>query len=273
MSTVTKTNERPGVRAKLSDARFSAYKAREVLDLIRGHGVGEARSILQFCERGAADPIMKLLDSAVANAGNNNDIPPEELYVGACYADEGPTLKRWRPRARGRATRIRKRTCHITIIVSRYSPEEMDDLRARAERRGGPARDSRAERARRVARSRAAEAIDEPEELDEADREDMEDVAEATAEAGTDDAVVEQAAEELAEVEETTTDEADGSASGARDEEAAADEAAAATVGEATGSAQSHDEEAVADEAAAEAVEQAADQAAAADDADDTEEN
>ena len=83
----TRTNERPGVRAKLSDARFSAWKAREVLDLVRGEAVGDARNILDLCDRAAAEPIAKLLDSAVANAGNNNDIPPEELYVGACYAD------------------------------------------------------------------------------------------------------------------------------------------------------------------------------------------
>ena len=113
-----KTNERPGVRAQHRYARLSAYKAREVLDLIRGKSVDEARSILQFTERGAADEIGKVLDSAVANAGHNNDIPPEELFVSACYADEGPTLKRFRPRAQGRATRIRKRTSHLTITLT-----------------------------------------------------------------------------------------------------------------------------------------------------------
>ena len=126
-----KTNERPGVRAVHRHARFSAYKAREVLDLIRGKSVSEARTILEFCNREAADVIVKVLDSAVANAGNNNDIPPEELFVAACFADEGPTMKRWRPRARGRATRIRKRTCHITVIVGRYSQTELDRLRDR----------------------------------------------------------------------------------------------------------------------------------------------
>ena len=105
-----KTNERPGVRAVHRSAGFSAYKAREVLDLIRNKSVAEARTILQFCERSAADEVAKVLDSAVANAANNNDIPPDELFVSACYADEGSTMKRWRPRARGRATRIRKRT-------------------------------------------------------------------------------------------------------------------------------------------------------------------
>ncbi len=149
-----KTNERPGVRAQHRHAGMSATKARAVLDLIRGKSVAEARTILQFSERGAAEPIAKVLDSAVANAANNNDIPPEELFVATAYADEGPTLKRWRPRARGRATRIRKRTCHITIIVGRYSVEEFDQIRARQERSGRPATTA-ANRARRVARSRA----------------------------------------------------------------------------------------------------------------------
>ena len=188
-----RTNEVPGVRAKLSDARFSAYKAREVLDLVRGEPVGDARNILDLCERDAARPIAKLLDSAVANAANNNDIPPEELFVGACYADEGPTLKRWRPRARGRATRINKRTCHIVMIVSRYSPEEMDDRRSRDELRGRTTTDARTERARRVARSRAAAEAEA--------EEDIEEIAEATAEAGTDTEVVEEAAAEVVEAE------------------------------------------------------------------------
>ncbi len=119
----TKTNERPGTRAKASYVRSSAYKAREVLDLIRGKSYAEAAEILQFSERGISEDILKVLDSAVANAEHNDNQVAEELYVSACYADEGPTLKRWRPRARGRATRIRKRTCHITVIVSRYDDE------------------------------------------------------------------------------------------------------------------------------------------------------
>jgi large subunit ribosomal protein L22 len=150
------TNERPGIRAQHRQARMSATKAREVLDLIRGKPVSEARTILQFTERGAAETIAKVLDSAVANAANNNDIPPEELFVTSCYADEGPTMKRWRPRARGRATRIRKRTCHITVIVGRYSVEELDRRRERAAGKGRTQADAASSRARRVARSRAA---------------------------------------------------------------------------------------------------------------------
>jgi len=150
-----KTNERPGVRAQHRHARFSAYKAREVLDLVRGKSVMEARTILEFCNREAAAVVMKVLDSAVANAGNNNDIPPDELFVSACYADEGPTMKRWRPRARGRATRIRKRTCHITVIVGRYDQAQLDRMRERLAGKGRTTSDPSAERARRVARSRS----------------------------------------------------------------------------------------------------------------------
>ena len=113
----TKTNERPGTRAKASYVRSSAYKAREVLDLIRGKSYAEAAEILQFSERGISEDILKVLDSAVANAEHNDNQVAEELYVSACYADEGPTLKRWRPRAQGRGTRIQKKTSHVTLEV------------------------------------------------------------------------------------------------------------------------------------------------------------
>ena len=146
-----KTNERPGTRAELRYARFSAYKAREVLNLIRGKTVAEAAAILEFTERGASEPILKVLNSAV-----------EELCVSACFADEGPTLKRFRPRARGRAGRIRKRTCHVTVIVSRLSPEQLEIERAKSSRRG-QATNVAASRARRVASSRrSGEAAETP---------------------------------------------------------------------------------------------------------------
>ncbi|MEO6987608.1 MAG: 50S ribosomal protein L22, partial [Aquihabitans sp.] len=102
---IHKTNERPGTRAQARYVRVSAYKAREVLDLIRGKHVQEADEILQLVERDAAIVIRKALASSIANAENNDGQDPDHLYVSACYADEGPTLKRWRPRARGRATR------------------------------------------------------------------------------------------------------------------------------------------------------------------------
>ncbi len=171
-----KTNERPGVRAVHRHARFSAYKAREVLDLIRGKSVFEARNILEFSDRGAAAVILKVLDSAVANAGNNNDVPPEELFVSACFADEGPTMKRWRPRARGRATRIRKRTCHITVIVGRYDADELAAIRDRMASKGRTSTDAASARARRVARSRSGEAKAESTDETEAEEVEIDDV-------------------------------------------------------------------------------------------------
>jgi len=98
--------------------RQSPYKVRRVLDLVRGLPVDDARVILQHTNRRAADPILKCLDSAVANAEHNLALDADELFVTEAYANEGPTLKRWRPRARGRATRINKRTSHITIVVA-----------------------------------------------------------------------------------------------------------------------------------------------------------
>ena len=165
----TKTNERPqkhrgdagpGARARVRYVRISPYKVREVLDLIRGEQVAAALEILEFSERDAARVVLKGLESAIANAEHNNGIPADELFVSACFADEGPTLKRWRPRARGRATRIRKRTSHITIIVSRLSATDLEDMRAR-EAAGGTARGNRAAaeaRRQRVLRSRQAKA-------------------------------------------------------------------------------------------------------------------
>ncbi len=155
----TKTNERPGTRAQVRYLRVSPSKAREVLDKIRGKSYGAATEYLTFSERAVSGPILKCLDSAVANAENNDGIPAEELYVSACYADEGPTLKRWRPRARGRATRIRKRTCHITVIVSRYDDEALEALRTReaAAGRSGSSQAAEARRAR-VAQSKARQA-------------------------------------------------------------------------------------------------------------------
>jgi len=109
------------VRAEAKYIRQSPYKVRRVLDLVRGLPVEEARHVLAFTDRGASDPVRKVLDSAIANAEHNHALDAEELMVAEAYADEGPTLKRWRPRARGRATRILKRTSHITIVVSEES--------------------------------------------------------------------------------------------------------------------------------------------------------
>ncbi|MCE2531181.1 MAG: 50S ribosomal protein L22 [Acidimicrobiia bacterium] len=147
----------PAARASARYVRSSASKVRPVLDLIRGESCERADEILQFSERRIARTVARCLDSAIANAEHNSNLPATELYVATCYADEGPTLKRWRPRARGRATPIMKRTCHITIVLARYSLAERE---ARAERglAGGAAAEVRR---RRVEASRAAAEQDE----------------------------------------------------------------------------------------------------------------
>jgi large subunit ribosomal protein L22 len=126
-----KTNEREGTRAVLRYVGVSPYKLRQVIDAVRGKPVEEAADLLRFVERDAATIVGKLLQSAVANAANNDHLDPEELYVSACYVDEGPTAKRWRPRARGRTGRIRKRSSHITVIVSRLPEDRLTRLQAR----------------------------------------------------------------------------------------------------------------------------------------------
>jgi large subunit ribosomal protein L22 len=143
-----KTNEREGTRATLRGYHMSASKARVVLNLIRNEDVTTAREILAGTTREAADVIGKVLASAVANAVNNDRLAADELFVSAAYADEGVTMKRFTPRARGRAGKIRKRSCHITVIVSRLDDDRLEVLRS--------ARNAQAavSRTRRVASSR-----------------------------------------------------------------------------------------------------------------------
>lgn len=111
------------VKAHSRYIRQSPYKVRRVLDLVRGLPVEEAEHVLRLTQRAAAHPVAKALASAVANAEHNHALDAENLVIAEAYADEGPTLKRFRPRARGRASRINKRTCHITIVVSEMSEE------------------------------------------------------------------------------------------------------------------------------------------------------
>jgi large subunit ribosomal protein L22 len=130
--TVTATDERQRVRAQAKWVRTSARKARIVLDHIRGRSVPEARTILAFTPRAAATDIEKVLRSAVANAEANLGLDGDDMLVEAAYADVGPTLKRWKPRARGRVNRIRKRTCHVTLVLVER-PEERVSRRRRAQ--------------------------------------------------------------------------------------------------------------------------------------------
>ena len=126
--------ERVGTKASAKYVHMSASKVRVVLDLIRDLPVRQADEVLQFTDREAAVAVRKVLASAVANAVHNDEQDPDELFVLACYADEGPTLKRFTPRARGRAGRIKKRTAHITVVVARMDDARIEVVQARAAR-------------------------------------------------------------------------------------------------------------------------------------------
>ena len=211
--------ERSGTRATAKYVRSSASKARAVLDLVRGLDVTTADQVLQFTDRAIARDVRKVLASAVANAVNNDDQDAEELFIVACFADEGPTLRRFRPRARGRATRINKRTCHITVIVARMSDEQIELLQARQERAGGQGgrgrpTSSSASRRARVERSRARAA--ESGETDDAAEADLE-----TAVAADEQDAVDTTAELAADAELEADAEADDAETEAPESEAA----------------------------------------------------
>jgi len=118
MATTIREDGRAEVRAQAKWVRVSPRKARLVVEHIRGRTVPEARTVLAFTDRAAAHDVEKVLRSAVANAEANHGLVGDELIVDTIVVDEGPTMKRWRPRARGRAARIRKRTCHITLTLT-----------------------------------------------------------------------------------------------------------------------------------------------------------
>jgi large subunit ribosomal protein L22 len=119
------TQEKPlEIRAEAKWVRISPRKARLVAEHIRGRSVLEARSVLAFTPREAARELDKVLRSAVANAESQHQISDDRLYVSAAYVDEGPVMKRWRARARGRVARIKKRTCHITVKVAEIPVQE-----------------------------------------------------------------------------------------------------------------------------------------------------
>jgi large subunit ribosomal protein L22 len=150
--------EQPTVRAQARWVHSSARKARLVTDLIRGRSVPEARTILAFSNRAVAKDVEKVLRSAVANAESRPDLhwQGDELVVFSAYADEGPTLKRWRARARGRVARIRKRTCHITIELAQGAPTSAAPAVPR-------------QRAPEPEPIEDSEAVEQPEAVDEAD--------------------------------------------------------------------------------------------------------
>ena len=117
------TTELPIVRASSRYVRTAPRKVRAVADQVRGMGVDEAIAMLRFSPRGASVPVMKLIQAAAANAENNHDLDPEDMVISEISVDEGPTLRRFRARARGRATRIEKRTCHVKLAIT----PSMDD--------------------------------------------------------------------------------------------------------------------------------------------------
>jgi large subunit ribosomal protein L22 len=139
------TTEYPSAVAKARFVHVSASKARRVIDLVRGKSVTEALDILRWAPQQASEPVAKVIASAAANAQNNDGLDPATLVVATVYADEGPTAKRIRPRAQGRAYRIRKRTSHITVVV---------ESRPAKEKGGGSS--ASAARARRAQGSKAA---------------------------------------------------------------------------------------------------------------------
>ncbi len=118
----TTTTEYPSASAVAKYVGISASKARRVINLVRGKSVEEALDILRWAPQQASEPVAKVIASAAANAQNNNGLDPRTLVVATVYADEGPTAKRIRPRAQGRAFRIRKRSSHITVIVESRPP-------------------------------------------------------------------------------------------------------------------------------------------------------
>jgi len=147
---VSITTEYPSAVAKARFVHVSATKARRVIDLVRGKSVTEALHILRWSPQAASEPVAKVIASAAANAQNNEGLDPSTLVVATVYADEGPTAKRIRPRAQGRAFRIRKRTSHITVVVeSRPSRED------RAGQSAGTARARRAQASKAAAAKKA----------------------------------------------------------------------------------------------------------------------
>ena len=154
------TLDTPTARATVRYLGVSPYKIRQVLDLVRGLPVDDAIRVLQLCEKDAADNVLKLLDSAVANAEHNQQLPADELFLARIWCDEGPTRKSGQARARGRYFRVRKRTSHMTIILARYEPDELEARRRREESSGRGAATAQRRRSERVRRSRQREQAD-----------------------------------------------------------------------------------------------------------------
>jgi ribosomal protein L22 len=121
---VAEAADKPVVRASARYLRSSPRKVRQVADQVRGLQIDDARALLQFSPKGAARDVANVIDSAAANAENNHDLVADDLEIAEIFVDEGPTLRRWRARARGRATRIDRRTCHLSVALTPMDEEE-----------------------------------------------------------------------------------------------------------------------------------------------------
>lgn len=139
---VSARQESPRAVARARYVRVAPMKARRVVELIRGRSAREALAVLEFTPQAASRPVAKVLGSAVANAENNLDLDPDTLIVARVYVDEGPTLKRFRPRAQGRAYRVRKRTSHITVEVE-SAPQRRGQARTVQSRQSSAKRSAR----------------------------------------------------------------------------------------------------------------------------------
>ena len=133
---VVEAEELPTAFARARFVRDSPTKVRRVIELIKGRNANEALTVLRFAPQAASDQVAKVLASAMANAENNLDLDPDTLWVKNAYADEGPTLKRIRPRAQGRAYRIRKRTSHITVVVE-SRPAGRGNAKSKSKKKAG----------------------------------------------------------------------------------------------------------------------------------------
>src|SRR6266511_3267147 len=206
----------PGARAIARYVRTSPTKARRMINLVRGLPAKEALTVLQFAPQAASEPVYKVLASAIANAENNERLDPDSLLVSEAYVDDGPTLKRFRPRAQGRAYRIRKRTCHITIAVESVPPATSRRPKA------GTAKAAPAAKKATAAKATAAEAT-----VTEATAAE-ETAAEATATEPTDEPKTEEPKTEEPKVEEPKAEEPKKAAKNALDKKATTEKAKAA---------------------------------------------
>src|SRR5262249_11316858 len=152
----------PGARASARYVRISPMKARRAVNLVRGLPAKDALTVLKFAPQAASDQVYKVVASAIANAENNERLDPDSLLVAEAYVDEGPTLKRFRPRAQGRAYRIRKRTCHITVVVESVPPALIRRGPGKSTKTG-PAKATKAAAAKKRVPAEAAAAEEETE--------------------------------------------------------------------------------------------------------------